>query len=104
MRKCVLGTWVVACLYISGCGFADYISGIERDPETGKVIKAQGGIAEIGLGLLVGTGGATGAVGGLLGYALKAYRKKRIEDAGGRDDNMDGIPDPEAPKPPAPSV
>lgn len=98
MRKCVLLCWVVACLYVSGCGFADYLAGVERD-ETGKVIKAQGGIAEIGLGLLVGTGGATGAVGGLLGYALKAYRKKRIEDAGGRDDNMDGIPDP--PKPTA---
>jgi hypothetical protein len=99
MRKCVLGMWVVACLYISGCGFADYISGIERDPLTGKVIKVQGGIAEIGAGLLVGTGGAAGAAGGLLGWALKAYRHKRIVDSGGKDDDFDGMPD--APKPPA---
>lgn len=99
MRKCVLACWVVACLYISGCGFADYLAGIERDPE-GKVIKVQGGIAEIGLGLLMGTGGAAGAAGGLLGYALKAYRHKRIVDSGGKDDDFDGVPD--VPKPPAP--
>jgi hypothetical protein len=101
MRQCVLGMWVVACLLIGGCGFADYISGIERD-ETGKVVKAQGGIAEIGLGILAGIGGAGGAAGGLLGYALKAYRTKRIIDSGGRDDNFDQIPDP--PKPQAPQV
>ena len=99
MRKCVLAMWVVACLYISGCGFADYLAGVERD-ETGKVIKAQGGIAEIGFGLLAGTGGATGAAGAALGWALKAYRHKRIVDAGGKDDDFDGKPDPEPPKAP----
>lgn len=99
MRQCVLGLWVVACLIISGCGFADWASGIERD-ETGKVIKVQGGIAEIGLGLLMGTGGAAGAAGGLLGYALRAYRHKRIVESGGKDDNFDGIPDPPAPAEP----
>jgi hypothetical protein len=104
MRKCVLVMWVVACLYISGCGFADYLAGIERD-EKGQVVKVQGGIAEIGAGLLVGTGGAAGAAGGLLGWLLKAYRHKRIVDAGGKDDDFDGHPDPESPKPPvAPTV
>lgn len=85
-------------MFIAGCGVMDYLSGIERD-ETGKVIKVQGGIAEIGLGLLVGTGGAAGAAGGALGWALKAYRHKRIVDSGGKDDNFDGIPD-EPQKPP----
>jgi hypothetical protein len=92
MRQCVLAMWVVACLLIGGCGFMDYLSGIERD-ETGRVIKVQGGIAEIGLGLLVGTGGVAGAAGGLLGYGLKAYRTKRIIDSGGKDDNFNQIPD-----------
>jgi hypothetical protein len=98
MRACVLACWIVACLFIGGCGFMDYIAGVERD-ETGKVIKAQGGIAEIGLALLAATGGVSGAVGGGLGYALRAYRTKRIIDSGGKDDNFDQIPDP--PKPPA---
>lgn len=97
MRNCVLGLWVVACLFIAGCGFADWAAGIERD-ETGKVVKVQGGIAEIGYGLLVGVGGAAGGAGGVLGWALKAYRHKRIVDSGGKDDNFDGIPD--APVPP----
>ena len=102
MRNCVLGLWIIACLIIGGCGFADWASGIERDG-SGKVIKVQGGIAEIGYGLLVGTGGAAGAVGGLLGWVLKAYRHKQIVDSGGKDDNNNGIPDEqEQPKPPAP--
>lgn len=92
-----MGIWIVACLFIGGCGFADYISGIERD-ENGKVVKVQGGIAEIGLGLLAATGGVSGAVGGGLGWALKVYRHKRIIDAGGKDDDFDGKPDPEPPK------
>jgi hypothetical protein len=100
MRNCVLALWIVACLFIAGCGFADWAAGIERD-ETGKVVKVQGGIAEIGYGLLVGTGGAAGAVGGLMGWALKAYRHKRIVESGGKDDNFDGVPDPEPPKPTA---
>jgi hypothetical protein len=97
MRNCVLGLWIVACLFISGCGFLDWASGIERD-ETGKVTKVQGGIAELGYALLVGVGGAGGAVGGVVGWALKAYRHKQIVDSGGKDDNNDGIPDPEPPK------
>lgn len=88
---------MVACLFIGGCGFMDYISGVKRD-EHGKVIETQGGIAEIGLGLLAATGGISGAAGGIGGWLLKAYRHKRIIDSGGKDDDNDGNPDPEPPK------
>lgn len=97
MRNIVFGCWIVACLLIGGCGFMDYMAGVKYD-ENGKVVQTQGGVAEIGLGLLAATGGASGLAGGIGGWVLKAYRHKRIIDSGGKDDDFDGKPDPEPPK------
>ena len=83
---------------LSGCAVADFMAGIERD-EHGKVTSASGGLAERGLSILDGLlFGGTGALSGLGGYALRAYRTKQIIASGGKDDNRDGIPDPEPKK------
>lgn len=75
---------------LSGCALADTFAGIERDGE-GKVVKVSGGIAETGITLLNAVlGGSAASVGTA---ALMYYRHKRIIASGGKDDNINGIPD-----------
>lgn len=85
-------------LALTGCAFMDTLAGIKRNGN-GEVVEVDGNsVGGIATGLLAGMGGAAGVAGGVLGWALKAYRHKRIVDSGGKDDNFDGIPDPEPPK------
>lgn len=75
---------------LSGCALGDTLAGIERD-ETGKVIKVSGGIAETGISLLNAVlGGGAATVGAT---ALMYYRHRRIIASGGKDDNVNGVPD-----------
>ena len=97
MRRLLYLILASAVLFTTSCALMDAAAGIKRD-KTGKVISVDSGLADTGLGLLAASGGVGGIIGGVGGWALKAYRHKRIIDSGGKDDDFDGKPDPEPPK------
>ena len=103
MRNIAAAVLYVVLVFASGCALMDMAAGIERD-EQGRVTKANGGIAQALTEIMLASGGVGALVGGPLGYLIRAYRRKRIEDAGGRDDDMNGIPDPPKPAEPTKAV
>lgn len=100
MRRFLYLLAASAVLFVSSCAIMDDLAGIEYGPD-GKVISVKDNpITGIAIELLYALVPGGAVVGGGIGYAIKAYRRKRIIEAGGKDDNFDGVPDPEPPKTP----
>lgn len=79
---------------LSGCGIMDTFAGIERD-DTGKVVRVRDEAVNVARGIMeiVLPGGIGAAAGGAIIAAIKLYRHKQIVASGGKDENINGIPD-----------
>lgn len=94
MRNLLAVVLGVGMVLLSGCAFADWAAGIERD-DTGTVVKVHDTVVNTARGLadVLLPGGIGAAASGAIATAIMLYRHKRIVASGGKDANVNGIPD-----------